>query len=72
MTPLQKDEAIASGFPEQRLFLLPQGVHTSNFLPVGSAEEQMSLRQYFGLPVDKVNCFVWLEWLQKHIREWIG
>jgi len=53
LTPAQKEEAIAWGYPEERLHLLPYGVDCDKFSPDVFAGEKKRLRRDRMLPEDR-------------------
>lgn len=53
LTPAQKEEAIAAGYPEERLYLLPYGVDCDKFSPDAFPGEKKRLRRDHMLPENK-------------------
>lgn len=53
LTPAQKQEAIQSGYPEDRLFLVPYGLNCQKFSQKWSQEQIATERRRRGLPLDR-------------------
>lgn len=53
VSPVAYEKARELGVPEDRMTLLPYGLHTDQFVPV-SAEEKSRLREAYGVPRDAV------------------
>jgi 1,2-diacylglycerol 3-alpha-glucosyltransferase len=53
LTPAQKQEAIASGYPEDQLFLVPYGLDCKRFSQPSGKEPVLAKRRRRSLPVDR-------------------